>query len=243
MNGSNDVTPRAVGGSIFKALLLILLVGFLCWMLLPQIGSGPVSPRGRCEFSLHFLGLAMKQYHEDNGCFPPAYIADEHGRPIHSWRVLLLPYLSSSSVFAQYNFDEPWDGPNNILLLDADSTDYRCAADQRADTRYTSYVTITGSGTVFDADGCIVLKDISDGPDNTIMLVELAESDILWTEPRDLRIEELRTQINQSKQGVSSNHADGANVLFCSGRVEFLMNRTPLQAIKALSTIRGGEDE
>jgi hypothetical protein len=187
------------------------------------------------------LGIAMKQYHDDYGCFPPAYIADEDGRPIHSWRVLLLPYLSSSNVFAHYNFDEPWDGPNNILLLGADSMNYRCAGDRRADTRFTSYVAITGSGTVFDRDKCCSLQEINDGPDNTVMLVELAESDILWTEPRDLGITEMGFQINKSKQDVSSNHAGGANVLFCSGRVEFLTNDTGSPILRAMCTVRGAE--
>jgi len=42
-------------------------------------------------------GLALFNYHDDYGSYPPAYIADESGRPMHSWRVLILPYLGRSS--------------------------------------------------------------------------------------------------------------------------------------------------
>jgi hypothetical protein len=87
----------------------------------------------------------------------------------------------------------------------------------------------------------LVLDDISDGPDKTIMLVELADSDILWTEPRDLSIQEMGFQINKLKHDVSSKHAGGASVLFWSGRVEFLPNTTTVQALKAMCTIHGGE--
>ena len=37
---------------------------------------------------------------------------------MHSWRVLLLPYLDQLELYNAYRFDEPWDGPNNRLLAD-----------------------------------------------------------------------------------------------------------------------------
>ena len=38
---------------------------------------------------------------------------------MHSWRVLLLPYLDRSDLYKAYDFTEPWDGPNNRKLLPA----------------------------------------------------------------------------------------------------------------------------
>jgi hypothetical protein len=57
-------------------------------------------------------------YETSYGCFPPAFIADSQGRPMDSWRVLILPYLDRADLYERYRFDEPWDGPNNIKLLD-----------------------------------------------------------------------------------------------------------------------------
>ena len=48
------------------------------------------------------------------GAFPAAYVADENGRPMHSWRVALLPFLEQSDLYSQYNFNEPWDSPENL---------------------------------------------------------------------------------------------------------------------------------
>jgi translation elongation factor EF-Tu-like GTPase len=63
--------------------------------------------------------LAVANYHETYGCFPPAYVADRDGKPMHSWRVLILPFLEQQELYHAYNFAEPWDGPNNRKLMEA----------------------------------------------------------------------------------------------------------------------------
>jgi Protein of unknown function (DUF1559) len=60
--------------------------------------------------------LAVANYHETYGCFPPAYLANRDGKPMHSWRVLILPFLAQQELYRAYNFDEPWNGPNNRNL-------------------------------------------------------------------------------------------------------------------------------
>src|SRR5262249_42952585 len=77
---------------------------------------GTVARRSQCKNNLKQIGLAMFNYHDAYGCFPPAYIADADGRPMHSWRVLLLPFLDEAARYRKYRFDEPWDGPNNSEL-------------------------------------------------------------------------------------------------------------------------------
>ena len=44
------------------------------------------------------LGLAVHNYAQQYRCFPPAYIADKNGKPMHSWRVLILPYLDQGAL-------------------------------------------------------------------------------------------------------------------------------------------------
>jgi len=45
---------------------------------------------------------------------------------MHSWRVLLLPFLDQKPLFDQYRFDEPWDGPHNRKLVSQIQYAYRC---------------------------------------------------------------------------------------------------------------------
>lgn len=39
------------------------------------------------------IGFALQLYRCDHGTFPPPFTVDKNGKPLHSWRVLILPYL------------------------------------------------------------------------------------------------------------------------------------------------------
>ncbi len=43
--------------------------------------------------NLKQISLALLNYENRYGTFPPAYVADKNGRPMHSSRVLILPCL------------------------------------------------------------------------------------------------------------------------------------------------------
>jgi len=45
---------------------------------------------------------------------------------MHSWRVLILPYINEVSLCERYNFDEPW-GPT-VKLLDEMPRLYACSS-------------------------------------------------------------------------------------------------------------------
>jgi hypothetical protein len=71
-----------------------------------------------CQGRLNQMQLAFLNYHERYGSFPPAYVADAAGKPMHSWRVLMLPFIDHVQVYDEYDFAEPWDGPHNRKLAD-----------------------------------------------------------------------------------------------------------------------------
>ena len=205
--------------------------------------------RSVCQGHLKQIVVALHSYHDEYGCFPPAVVRDASGRPMHSWRVLLLPYLEQPALYARYRFDEPWDGPNNRKLHTADMQYYSCpehGRDSKPSTD-TSYVVIVGPRTAFPEDRCVSLSDISDDKGNTLLVVEVANSGIHWMEPRDLHVTQMARQINPPRgQGISSSHGPrptgGANVVMVDGTVKFLdaKSLTPDQ-IEAMLTIAGGE--
>jgi hypothetical protein len=43
--------------------------------------------------------LAVANYEFANGAFPPPFLADASGRPMHSWRVLILPFLEQGELY------------------------------------------------------------------------------------------------------------------------------------------------
>ena len=63
------------------------------------------------------IGLALRSYHQDQGRFPPAVVYSPEGRPLYSWRVLILPYLEQKDLYDEFDLNEAWDSPHNRELL------------------------------------------------------------------------------------------------------------------------------
>jgi hypothetical protein len=221
--------------------LLIVLV--LVALFLPAIQQPHSGPRHPCTNNLKRIGLALQNYHDEYKGFPPAYISDENGRPMHSWRVLILPYVERNDLYQQYNFDEPWNGPNNRRLAEMMPDVFRCP-NSKADDNETSYVAVVGPETVWPGDKRVRLHDVHDGTSKTMMLVEIADSGINWLEPRDLPFEQAALGINppHTKLSVSSGHPGGASFLSCDGSVHFLSDDIPPETLRALLTRDGGEN-
>jgi hypothetical protein len=118
---------------IVEYLLVAVLFGTLLWLVVPtDRTTRDVLRTPQCRHKLKQIGVALWSYREKYGTFPPAYIAGPDGKRLHSWRVLLLPFMDYAGIYADYRFDEPWDGPNNRRLRDRlDSLDniYRCPDD------------------------------------------------------------------------------------------------------------------
>jgi hypothetical protein len=228
---------RWTAGRIIKSTLVwggvVLLVGFLILTLLPPANAFVHAQRRvECKSHLKQLALAMHNYHDKYGSFPPAYIADKNGRPMHIWRVLLLPFLEFGPLYDQYRFDEPWNGPHNRLLAESAPSQFHCPADSGAKTD-TSYLVVVGPKTVFPGASSIKISDIADGTSNTILLVETVESGINWLEPRDMRYEEALRGINpKTGWGISSHHEGGAEVALADGSVRFLPDKTPVEPFR-----------
>ena len=116
---------------LFVALALAVMClcggGTLVALLLPAVQSArEAARRSQCSNNLKQIALAMHNYHDVNGCLPAAYIADKDGKPLHSWRVALLPYLERSDLYERYNFNEPWDSPNNLQVAQQMPEVFRC---------------------------------------------------------------------------------------------------------------------
>ena|SRR5271157_353196 len=84
---------------VYIALALLCLTCLIGMLVLPAVNNVHDGYRGSCLNRLLEIGLALHRYHQANGCFPPAYIADKNGKPMHSWRVLILPYMECSCPF------------------------------------------------------------------------------------------------------------------------------------------------
>jgi len=227
-----SVATLSLGGMVLVALLL------------PAVQSpSRDGRRSTCINNLHQIGLALASYHARNGCYPPAYVADAQGRPLVSWRVLLLPYLEQRALYDQWkqHRNEPWNGPNNIKVSQAVLEFFHCPSDTGAATD-TSYAVVAGPGTIWPGTAQVSNSQITDGTSNTMLPVEVVNSGINWMEPRDLDLTKRSPGINsRSGLGVSSNHSGVVCAQFADGRTVTLDESITEKQLKALLTIAGGE--
>jgi hypothetical protein len=233
-------------GTMMK-LILVAACFFGLWTALVPIRdrTRDASRRAACMNNVKQIALALHQYNTVYGTLPPAFIADEQGRPLHSWRVLILPFLEQQSLYDQYDFREPWNGPNNIKLLGKTPPFFACPSNRApgpAVSTFTSYVAISGPGTVFPGTESIRLDQVTDDPAATLMVVEVANAQIPWTKPEDLDLRTMASYINdRDHPSISSNHPGGAVAAFGDGACRFLPESTTAIRLRSLVTIAGGE--
>jgi hypothetical protein len=135
--------------------------------------------------NLKQLGIAMHNYHDVTGSFPTAAVYDAAGKPLLSWRVMLLPYIEQDALYREFRLDEAWDSPHNKKLL-AKMPKLYADVTGKAPPNTTYYQGFVGPGAIFDGKrGIRIPVDIPDGTSNTFMFVE-AGKPVPWSKPEDV---------------------------------------------------------
>lgn len=210
-------------------------------LLLPAVQAArEAARRAQCSNNLKQIALALHVYHDIYQSLPPAYIADANGKPMHSWRVLILPYMDAEELYKQYRFDEPWDGPHNSQLAAKMPPAFQCPSEP-AGSPETHYMVVVGEGAIFDGDQPPKFSDVTDSLSNTIMVVESSTS-TNWLAPVDLSFSQMSFTINDaSKPAIGSKHAGGVNVARADAAVFYLRPPVPPETLRAWLTRAGGE--
>jgi hypothetical protein len=231
--GAIVVVVVALGG-----LLAIVLCGVGLYLPAVQSTSKP-SPTLGCKNNLKQIAIALHNYHDTYQTFPPAYIADEDGQPMHSWRVLILPFIEGGSVYQQYDFDQPWNSAANLAVYQVQPSVYQCPGDSGS----CSYFLVNVPDGIFEGDQQTKIAEITDGTSNTIMVVEVTGANVHWAEPYDLGPQALTAAINSAADGtaISSVHVGGAHVVFADASVHFVADNVPPATVQALITKSDGQ--
>lgn len=223
---------------IFKAMFACGLVFFVMFRVLPAGKEAEeAARRASCKNNFKQLAIAVRHYHDLHEVFPTAFVTDAGGRPMHSWRAPMLPYIDAKNVWAKYDFNSPWDSPSNLLCRSTWVPTLLCPSESTLHPGYcTPYVMIVGDEAAMQPGKWTCLADLDD-PANTILVAEIADSDIFWAEPRDLQFDTMSFRVNDPAGNcISSHHRGGAHVLMADGSVRFLANYTDPAVVRALCT-------
>lgn len=228
--------------TLLRYSLLLLIVMFLALLLTPigrmGMGSNRAARRIHCASNLRQIAAALNAYAWRYQAFPPAFTVDASGRPLHSWRTLILPFLDEQKLYGQIDLNQPWDAPVNQKV--GKLMPRLCACPEVAsETGRTCYVVVVGEETCFPGGRARPLVEIKDGSVFTIMVVEVSEeAAVPWMAPQDITLAGWREDLE-----LPSNHRGGNHIAFKDGSINHIDGETPVQVLAALTTVAGDDNE
>jgi hypothetical protein len=231
------VVPVAIG---------VFALGGIVYLFLPRVVIRETPGWQLSTYRIKQIGFAIHNYHDAFRSLPPPAVTGKEGKPLLSWRVLLLPFLEGNELYKQFKLDEPWDSPHNKQFLEKMPPCYDTA--WSADAPLTHYRVFFGPGTAFERGG-LTWKDFPDGLTNTILVVE-ANEPIPWTKPEELVYNSAKPLPRLGGRftkpffflGQESGRKPGFSAVFADGTARFITGQPDEETLRALITRHGGKN-
>jgi prepilin-type processing-associated H-X9-DG protein len=227
-----------------------------------QLSAREIAARKQSIVNLKMISLAMHNFHTNHDRFPPAVMYGPDGKPWHSWRVLLLPYLEEAPLYSTYDFSQPWDSPKNKALIAQMPAVYRDPINGDENRSFTNYGALVAANAIFAPDGGkqfdpellplgkdgISLRDITDGTSNTLTIAPVEPGrKIPWTKPEDIDAGPAFAGFGQPN-GIAApftflgpGGGKAAPIAFADGSVRMISASVNPIVLKALFSRAGGE--
>lgn len=179
-----------------------------------------------------WIGMALHQYHDRHGMFPPATTRDTEGNSIHSWRSLvqgdMVDLAKTKDDFGRYIFSEPWNSKSNQESI----------RHHRFGDHPYQFLAVVGPHAAWTNNGVRTIKGFKDGTHNTILAIAVRNTGICWNEPVDVEIPDSGAQLINGRQ---LDLSKDVFVLTADGSVRYAANGIGSEALPALLTIDGGD--
>jgi prepilin-type N-terminal cleavage/methylation domain-containing protein/prepilin-type processing-associated H-X9-DG protein len=130
------------GFTLIELLVVIAIIAVLIALLLPAVQAArEAARRAQCTNNLKQMGLAIHNYHDRVGTFPPSAISTAPGQSGWgawtnsnvSWRILILPNLEQNNIYNSVNFLLTNGGGDTIATAWYSTiSTYVCPSDQWA---------------------------------------------------------------------------------------------------------------
>ncbi len=255
-SGRNNRPSVRRPGGVVPAVIATFVLILLAWAFLFPAVRRPreVARRSSCKNNLKQIAVALHNYHDKYGSFPPAYTVDDYGQPLHSWRTLILPEMGQTALYDKIDLAKPWNDPANKAVFDQLIDVYQCPS-ANGPKHHTTYMAVVAKGgSFFPADQPREIREITDGTANTLLVLEVPpKHSVPWMAPRDVD-EELILGISpdpettwgqglfQSEPEQELPHTGGFQAAFADGSVRFIPANLPAAQRKALISAAGGDD-
>ncbi len=236
---ATDSTKRPKGITLVQLILLTAIVCVLGALLLPSVRrSGEAARRSQCRNNLKQISLALLNYVDAYHALPPAYTVDADGKPLHSWRTLILPYLEQKALYDTIDLTKAWDDPVNAAAFKTRVEVFVCPSSAIESPNHTTYMAVVTPTSCFRPIDPRPLSEITDDHSRSLLVVEMnSDHSVPWMAPRDADEAQFLAINMESKLG----HWGGVQAVFLDGHVVFLNATMPADTRRALISIDGND--
>ena len=229
------------GLTLIEFLVVLVIILGILFVLIPVVRRDvrPAAWRAQCSNNLRQIGLALHNYHDDHGTFPPAFTVDADGKRLHSWRTLILPYVDQVTLYETIDLTKPWDDPVNVEALESIPQTYRCPSADLQDGK-TTYLALVGEECVFPFEQARSIPEITDRLIRTAMVVDVgSENAVHWMSP----IDEDETFFDELVHDPPGPHFPVSQLLLADGSTVTISSENPTEKIRGLATVAGNDDD
>jgi prepilin-type processing-associated H-X9-DG protein len=248
-----------------NVLVCVLLVVIAAGLLLPGIARVRHGQQvTACRNHLRSIAIGLHGYHDFQGAFPAATVPSATLPPARrlSWLFELDPYVHARmDPDWKPDRNKPWDAEENLRLSYPQMPWYICPAvptvTGAGGLTLTSYVGATGVGVdaadlpsgdpragVFGYDRRTARREVTDGEDTTVAVIETAERNGPWTAggpPTARGLDTGRQPYMGRGWQFGGTHTGGANALFVDGSARFIRDSASPETLAALFTVSAGD--
>jgi len=232
-SGALGVLGVVLGVAVVSLVLCVGLVGLIYALMVPAVGRARAgADRTTSMNNMKQIMLALHNYHDVHGSLPPAYVTDADGKPLYSWRVLVLPFMEQSNLYERFDKSKAWDDPANIAISDTMIPLFQSPCDPNVASNGTSYVCVVGPNTMFPGEKSRQFREVIDGLSNTIMIVEVKDIPGSWAAPIDPRVDQIQPVVGDLPNQLHPAQPQGVLVGFADGAARYLERDAPARVVQ-----------
>ncbi|QDV18353.1 hypothetical protein Pan153_30100 [Gimesia panareensis] len=184
--------------------------------------------------NLKQMGLALHNYHDCFGCFPPGGVIRQDGTAMHGWMTRILPFLDANPYYNMVKYEQPWVSPENILVFENQRLDFQIPERDMGLTSGGYAITCSmGNPNLLHRNHSVRLREITKGSSHTWIAGEVAGNFQPWGYPFNWR--PLGTKLCDGPDSFGQLIWDGAHLLLADGSVHFYSTETAPEILQALT--------